>query len=215
MQRISVFLCPSDINDRVRNNTTTGQPEHYPLSYGLSLGEYLIYNPVTRQNGGAAFAANGSLSDRDITDGLSNTLAMSEVKAYTPRFQDATLPATAPATPAAAIASISGGSFGGTGHTEWVCGRAVHNGFTTTFGPNTMIPYVVNGKTESIDICSSREGRSATDLTYGVIVSRSYHTAIVNSLLLDGSVRSISDNIDLATWKNLGARGDGLVVGEF
>lgn len=215
MQRISVLLCPSDIHDRPRTNATTGQPEHYPLSYGMSVGEYLIYNPVTRQNGGAAFGANASLSDRDVTDGLSNTLAMSEVKAYTPRFQDAILPPTAPATPAAAVASISGGSFGSTGHTEWVCGRALHNGFTTVFGPNTVIPYVSGGQTLNIDIGSSREGRSATDITYGVIVSRSYHTGVVNTLLLDGSVRSVSDNIDLNTWRRLGSRSDGQVISEF
>jgi Protein of unknown function (DUF1559) len=215
MQRISVLLCPSDINDRLRTNSTTGEPEHYPLSYGLSVGEYLIYNPVTRQTGGAAFGANASTSDRDVTDGLSNTLAMSEVRAFTPRIQDATLGATTPSTAAEALAGMSGGSFGTTGHTEWVCGRALHNGFTTTLGPNTVIPWVSGGQTLNIDLGSSREGRTATDMTYGVIVSRSYHTGVVNSLLLDGSVRSISDNIDLTAWRNLGARADGQVIGEF
>jgi prepilin-type N-terminal cleavage/methylation domain-containing protein len=214
MQRIGVLLCPSDINDRVRTSST-GLPEHHPLSYALSLGQYLVFNPVTRENGGAAFGANAALSDRDITDGLSNTLAISEVKAFTERFQDATLPPIPPATPAEAVASVSGGSFGNTGHTEWVCGRAVHNGFTTNFGPNTKLPYVVSGRTADIDICSSREGRSAAEPTYAVIVSRSYHAAIVNTLLMDGSVRSISDNIDVQTWRNLGFRGDGQVVGEF
>ena len=47
------------------------------------------------------------------------------------------------------------------------------------------------------------------------MTSRSYHTGIVNSLLMDGSVRSISENIDLLTWRNLISRNDGKVVGEF
>jgi len=33
--------------------------------------------------------------------------------------------------------------------------------------------------------------------------------------LMDGSCRSISNNIDLNTWRSLGARADGQVIGEF
>jgi hypothetical protein len=111
--------------------------------------------------------------------------------------------------------SISGGAFASTGHTEWVCGRAIHNGFTTVFGSNTVVPYSTGGVNYDIDVCSSREGASATIVTYGIITARSYHTGIVNTLLMDGSCRSISNNIDLNTWRNLGARSDGSVVGEF
>jgi prepilin-type N-terminal cleavage/methylation domain-containing protein len=214
-KRISVLLCPSDINDKARVNTTTGLVEHYPLTYALSAGQYQVYNPNNRQDGGAAFAPNGRLADRDYTDGLSNTVGMAEVKAYQPRFHDATLPATAPTAPAAVAGSISGGAFASTGHTEWVCGRAIHNGFTTVFGPNTVVPYSTGGVNYDIDVCSSREGASATIVTYGIITARSYHTGIVNTLLMDGSCRSISNNIDLNTWRNLGARSDGSVVGEF
>ncbi len=214
-QRISVLMCPSDVNDKQRMNTSTGLAEHYPLCYALSVGQYDIFNPVARTDGGAAFAPNGRLSDRDMVDGMSNTLAMSEVKAFTPRVQDATLPATMPATPSAAIASMTGGSFGTTGHTEWVCGRALHTGFTTTFVPNTVVPYVNSGVTHDIDFTSSREGASATLPTMGAVTSRSYHIGTVNSLMMDGSVRGISSNIDRTTWQNLGARADGQVVGEF
>jgi prepilin-type processing-associated H-X9-DG protein len=174
-----------------------------------------VFNPVSRTDGGAAFAPNSRLSDRDIVDGLSNTLAMAEVKAYTPRFQDATLPSTMPATPADAVASLSGGSFGTTGHTEWVCGRTLHTGFTTTFVPNTVVPYTSGGVKYDIDLGSSREGVSATQATLGAVTSRSFHTGIVNVLMLDGSVRGISSNIDRAAWQNLGARADGQVLSEF
>lgn len=179
------------------------------------MGHYLIYDPQTRQNGGAAFAPNASIRDRDFTDGLSNTLCMSEVRAWQNRVQDATLSATAPATPAAVAGSVSGGAFSNTGHTEWVCGRALHIGFTTTFGPNSFVPFTANGQTVDVDVCSSREGNSATLPTYGVITSRSYHVGTVNSLLMDGSVRSVSNNIDLNTWQRLGQRSDGQVIGDF
>ena len=32
-----------------------------------------------------------------------------------------------------------------TGHTVWCDGRVHHAGFTTTFVPNTVVPYVVDG----------------------------------------------------------------------
>jgi Protein of unknown function (DUF1559) len=56
---------------------------------------------------------------------------------------------------------------------------------------------------------------STNTTTRAAITSRSHHTGIVNSLLVDGGVRSISSNINLATWRNLGQRADGNVVGEF
>jgi hypothetical protein len=33
--------------------------------------------------------------------------------------------------------------------------------------------------------------------------------------MMDGSVHTISENIDLGVWQNLGSRNDGTVVGEF
>ncbi len=48
--RVPVYLCPSEPNDRVRQEG--GVDIHYPQNYGLSVGRYLIYNPQTRQDGG-------------------------------------------------------------------------------------------------------------------------------------------------------------------
>jgi prepilin-type processing-associated H-X9-DG protein len=47
------------------------------------------------------------------------------------------------------------------------------------------------------------------------LASRSRHTGGVQSLLCDGSVRFISDNIDKATWRRLGSSEDGLTVSDF
>jgi prepilin-type N-terminal cleavage/methylation domain-containing protein len=83
--RVSVLMCPSEPNDRERLNATTSEPEHYPLNYTLNVGQYLIYNPVTRADGGAAFAPNGRIKHASFTDGLSNTLGFAEVKAFMTR----------------------------------------------------------------------------------------------------------------------------------
>lgn len=215
--RVPVLICPSDPKDRARVNTTTGVAEHYPLSYALNMGRYLIYNPVGQVNGGGAFGPNAKLNSSSFTDGMSNTIGMAEVKCLSPRVHDATGVATEPASPQAVSSGYTaGGAFAAeNGHSEWVCGRAIHNGFTTTFGPNTFVPHTVSGVTYDIDVSSNREGVNNTAPTYGIITSRSYHVGIVQSLLMDGSVRSISSNIDLNTWRNLGTRSGGEVLGEF
>ncbi len=214
--RISVLMCPSETNDRIRLNATTSQPEHYPLNYGMSVGEYLVFNPVTRTDGGAAFGAARRHKASAYLDGLSQTLAFAEVKAFNPRFHDATLPATTPPTPQDVSPSISGGAWSiENGHTEWVCGRAIHNGFTTTFGPNTIVPHVAaNGATYDIDVSSSREGRNFVDLTYAVITARSHHVGLVQVAMMDGSVRPATNSIDLKTWRSLGTRAGSEVIEE-
>lgn len=49
----------------------------------------------------------------------------------------------------------------------------------------------------------------------GIYPARSRHTGGVQACLGDGSVRFISENIDLLTWQRLGAADDGNPVGEF
>lgn len=44
---------------------------------------------------------------------------------------------------------------------------------------------------------------------------KSGHVGGVHTLLCDGSVRFISDSIDLTTYKNLADRADGNALGEF
>jgi len=215
--RIPVLLCPSEINPRARTNPTTNAPEHFPLNYALNAGRYLVFDPTGRLRTTGAFAPNGNFSTADFRDGTSNTLGLAEVKAYTPRFHDATpVPVEPPSAQAVSSGYTAGGAWSPTnGHTEWVCGRAIHNGFTTLFGPNTVIPHVAGGIPYDIDVSSSREGTSLTNPTYGIIPSRSYHVGIVHSLLMDGSVRSLSNSVDIRVWQSLGTRAGGEVTGEF
>ena len=141
--RIDLLVCASDPNMKPRPDGS-GVPQHYPLSYGLCSGIFKVYDPTNQTDGGAAFAPFGKLRANSFSDGLSKTLAMSEVKAFNPRSQD--IPASAltafpPATAADAAALVTSGSFSvDGGHTEWVCGRVLHAGFTTTFPPNTVVP---------------------------------------------------------------------------
>lgn len=216
-KRPAVLLCPTEIKDTVRLDSA-GVPEHYPLNYAANVGTYLVFNPTNGANGGGALAPNARIGDRDITDGTSNTLGFSEVKAFTPRIHDNNaMPSTPPASPTAVSgAYTSAGAWSPNfGHTEWVCGRAIHTGFTTTFTPNTKVLHTVSGTTYDIDVTSMREGINGTDITYGVITSRSHHIGIVQVLMMDGAVKSASENISLQTWQALGGRNEGSLIDEF
>ena len=106
-----------------------------------------------------------------------------------------------------------GGSFKtDSGHTEWVDARIHQSGFTTTFSPNTKVPFESGGNLYDLDFNSSREGRSLTGITYASVTSRSYHTGGVEVGLCDGSVRFMSQSINLPTWRALGSRAGGEVV---
>ncbi|RLS35250.1 MAG: DUF1559 domain-containing protein [Planctomycetota bacterium] len=210
-KRIPLFLCPSETNDRAYPDSAT---THYPLNYAANYGSWLVWDPSTGKTGDGAFAPNSGFSDRNFTDGTSNTIGFSEVKAWQRYLRDVgTSTPTIPASPLD-VTSL-GGTLKDSGHNEWVDSRLNQTGFTSVFSPNTKVPHVDAGVTYDVDWVNQREGSSATVGTYGAMTSRSFHTGIVHSLLMDGAVRSISENIDLTTWRRLVSIADGNVVGEF
>ncbi|QDT99212.1 Type II secretion system protein G precursor [Gimesia aquarii] len=213
--RVAPYLCPSEIQDRVRTDGS-GNPTDYPVNYGFNFGTWQVWDNATQKAGDGAFTPNSAFAPADITDGLSNTLAASEVKAFTHYLRDGS--GGGPTAPTPSGISALGGQFQPTGHTEWVDGRVHQTGFTTTFTPNTVVTHADSGTTFDIDYTSCREDKpTATCMgpTYAAVTSRSYHPGIVNVLLLDGSSRSVSDSIDATVWKNLSARADGATIGEF
>lgn len=221
--KVDVLICPSDPNARQRLSTT-GNPEHFPLNYAANLGTYFVYDPVSGRFGDGAFGPNSATRPASFQDGMSNTLGMSEVKAYTPYSRNASMPLTlnetVPADLTAACAVMAGASQNqqNSGHTEWADGRAHHVGFTTVFTPNTKVN-CTNGAfgVQDMDYSSQREDNpeGTTNPTYAIVTSRSHHTGMVVSMLMDGSVRSINSNLDLSIWRALGTRNVGDKVGEF
>jgi len=206
--RIPHLLCPSERNDRERLDSPIFT--HYPLTYGANAGLWHIAQPPS-DRGTGVFLINRGTRLAEISDGLSNTLGMAEVKAYTPYLRDSGNPsglASVPTTPEA-ITAFGGEFKTDSGHTEWVDARMHQTGFTTTFAPNTKVPHIDNGKLYDIDFNSMREGRSATLPTYAVVTSRSYHIGGVNVLLMDGSVRMIPDLVELEVWRRIGSRAGG------
>ena len=207
--RVPVYMCPSEINDRERPTPTV---TYYPCNYSFNEGTWFIYDPTNGRVGDGAFHPNKAFRPGDMTDGLSNTLAAAENKAYQPNMWDTNNPATigvaAPNTPAD-LAAYYGGTFDSNGHTEWVEGDVHETGFTTTFPPNTKVPYTNGGVTYDVDVTSMRDGESATAPTYAAVTARSYHTGMVQALMLDGAVRNVSENIDRNLWRAAGTRAGG------
>ncbi|HMP80351.1 MAG TPA: DUF1559 domain-containing protein [Pirellulaceae bacterium] len=205
--RIPMYLCASEVLDQVRTNG--GAPYVYPQNYGFNMGTWLIYDPTSAARSDGPFYVNSRT--RNVPDGTSNTICAAEVKAFTPYIRNTNDPGSTPPIDPSFFASMTGelklgpNTNDNTGHTEWPDGRVHHSGITTLFTPNTKVPYVSGGRLYDIDYNSRQEGKSATQSTFAAITARSYHAGqLVNVNFLDGSTRSISSRINLATWRALG-----------
>ena len=212
--RVSLLLCPGEVNDRPRLPSTSTGNTHYPSSYAANVGTWFVFSPSARGDG--AFSANMAMRIADFTDGTSNTVGFAEVKAFQPYLRGTGTPsmlgATAPATPTDLLPY--GGTLRTTGHTEWVDAKVAETGFTATFPPNTKVYLPVAGVMTDVDFVSSGESTlSGAAPTYAAMTSRSYHTGGVNSLRLDGSVAFARQGIDISTWRALCTRSGGEVNG--
>jgi len=216
---IPVYACPSDPRSDEPRDPGSGKVTLYPTNYGFSFGTWFVFDPVSGRGGDGAFFPNARLALTHFTDGTSNTLLVSEVKAWQPYRRNGGPPfATIPDSVATAeTVTGSGAQFKQTGHTEWPDGRVHHQGITTTLPPNTVVPCADGRSTFDCDYNSWQEGKNGINgnPSYAIITSRSYHPGSVNTALADGSVRSVSEAIDLSVWQSLGTRSGGEVVPEF
>jgi hypothetical protein len=217
--RVKGLLCPSEVNDTQRL-TGTGSATQYPLNYVFNMGVWMVYEPATARGGPGAMFPNSRLGPRDFLDGLSNTLCLSEAKAYTPYCRNANnAAAMIPANASTVAALLPAGEckmgpnlMDNTGHTEWVEGRTYHAGFTTTLTPNTKVLATFAGQVYDADFNNQKEGESATIVSYNAITARSYHPGLVIAALMDGSARPIKDTISLDVWRALSTRAGGETV---
>jgi prepilin-type processing-associated H-X9-DG protein len=134
-----------------------------------------------------------------ITDGTSNTIAMSEaLRTILPEFGGG-------AAPDLATTHRAGGHF-----------------FYMTLGPNSASPDFVCGIPAN---CATLCGQSLPNLNRPCIGTaggdnayaspRSMHPGGVNALFCDGSVHLIPPGISLPTWRAMGTIAGGEVLGDF
>ncbi len=192
-RHLPIYDCPTHPWTDEKMGNGTGMEDlgrgNYAACYGSSgYGQASTNPPVT----GGIFGTNSRINPSDVRDGMSNTLAFSELKYRQPS-------ATGPST------EDSRGC--------WGYGVMGGNIFSAQTGPNSSVADAVWG-------CRSfpAEGMPCTSSSaYASLFSaaRSYHVGGVNASLADGSVRFISENIHLGTWQALGNRGGNVPVGEF
>ncbi|MCA9116869.1 MAG: DUF1559 domain-containing protein [Planctomycetaceae bacterium] len=130
---------------------------------------------------------NKSYSMRDITDGSSNTMIVAEQSGTVGNID---------------VRSNYYGGWTGTG----ISGDAT----TLTAGSwgsgTTTVRYPINHPTQS----------AGAQYTYGAnTIINSYHEGGVHTLIGDGAVRFISENINFLTFQQLAVKDDGQVIGEF
>jgi prepilin-type N-terminal cleavage/methylation domain-containing protein/prepilin-type processing-associated H-X9-DG protein len=212
--RVGVYRCPSDPREGTRPE---GGIAFAGTNYGFNIGTWLGFDQQTGQAGDGPFGVNARHDHASVADGLSGTLAAADVMTFTPGLLDGGRPATPFAPPPASPAEVV--ALGGTldpdyGHTQWVSGRTLQSGLTTTFPPNTRVIHSAGGRAYDVDFTSARFGPGTPRQLYRAVTARSGHPGGVNALMLDGSVRFVKSTVAGPVWRALGTRAGGEVVGE-
>ena len=81
--------------------------------------------------------------------------------------------------------------------------------------PNSEVHFSKGGTLyRETDYNSWQEGKNGTSgkPSFAIITSRSFHSGVINSTRVDGSVSTISENIDLHIWRALVTRAGGEVI---
>jgi len=228
---LTCFLCPSDPNMDGLTSFPSGVNARVPC-YGFNEGDWFIWNalstsgynnpPTTR----GVFGPNVSRRIAAFTDGTSQTLLATDVKALNPfcqvggQFSEPNLSSPTAPLPSPNVDPLSVASEyttvaacnavpPGTGHTAWVDGNSQETGMTTAFPPNK--PAINPTSHADLDILTLLISKNQP--LYGAITARSYHPGGVNTLLADGSVRFVKSSIDGMTWRALGTIAGGEVIG--
>jgi prepilin-type N-terminal cleavage/methylation domain-containing protein/prepilin-type processing-associated H-X9-DG protein len=208
-QTLNTFLCPSDWGTPfIPIDPGAADPKYGPINYLMSIGN--------GANGGARINANGVCfaSSRirltDIRDGTSNTALMSEGvlgaggpvlvndppgKLEIPQVYG-TVVMNQPLTPSI-CQSVQ--MWNTNGNSKWADSEVYCSLYDHFYPPNAANWDCV---TEGYFTLEGYSWRAA----------RSKHPGGVNLLLCDGSVRFVSNGVDLASWQALGSRQGGEVV---
>ncbi|OYW15271.1 MAG: prepilin-type cleavage/methylation domain-containing protein, partial [Planctomycetales bacterium 12-60-4] len=237
---LQVLLCPSD--PAPSQNEGAGGAIYAGTNYMMSYGSGTGTNYDLRWQTDGVCYENSNARMRDVTDGTSNTVFMSE--SVRSKGNDFTLTAGAlPQAPYQATLNGSSGvsatlqsSRGMAGSGAW--GAYVNaNGFVSNPNLNTVWPTMTNWRGASSLALRGRgtswaHSGAISTMTNGyttpnskipdVVIHftgffgpRSWHTGGAHVLMGDGTVRFIGDNIDATLHRNLHSRDGGEVLGEF
>jgi prepilin-type N-terminal cleavage/methylation domain-containing protein/prepilin-type processing-associated H-X9-DG protein len=216
-QVVRLFLCPSDRGQPV--STAYGVTDLGPTNYAACNGSGTTgggapYGSPWGADG--VFRAKTPTRITDITDGTSNTAALSESTlgdgaeatttqpggpdvAYKYLGYSGSLPT--PAGCAGTPATWNGNNRRGF---MWASGEIRAASYNHSLTPNSP----------SFD-CVANDPANGWYTAVGFRAARSRHTGGANLLLGDGSVRFVRDAVDAAAWRAVGTRSGGEVGGDY
>lgn len=216
---VPLYLCPSDSSQKVSSNWGVSDgigPTNYCANMGTGLDQAGGTQHGSPYNADGVFFADSRIRFADITDGTSNTAAMTESVLGEGAMVSGA--ATPPGSEKRYYKNLTFGQnisdancAGATTWNQsdprqfsWYSGEIRCASYNHYYGPNSSsYDCVTNGP--------ASEGYIAS----GWKAARSQHTGGVNLLLCDGAVRFISGNVDMTTWRSLSTRSGGEVMGEF
>lgn len=220
--KLPVFICPSSPAAPQRGthpNWWDGPGTNYAWSTGSSTE---LNWAGARFNGMFAYQVTRKLGD--VTDGTSNTIAVSELLSGSGQTSAGKFPydifypgqglynavvdpnfPTQAEIDAIGTAARSASAVRSNNGTMWAWYSSGQSTLNTATPPNWRHPSAGG------DCCPG----GAHDWGHGLIGPRSKHTGGVSTGMGDGSVQFISDSVNLLTFQRLGNARDGQVTGEF
>jgi prepilin-type N-terminal cleavage/methylation domain-containing protein/prepilin-type processing-associated H-X9-DG protein len=182
--KIQTYCCPSDTADREgRYGKAMGAAQGFTRSNVMACfspdANFVEAAGATKQ---ALFNLNVSRSMARVTDGTSNTVAISEI--------------------------IAGPNGTGDARGQWWWDLGCH--YEHRYGPNSLADTVMNYADLCVPTkVFCQFGGNWGDAHFA---ASSYHPGGVNAGLVDGSVAFISDNINLSTWQAMGSINGGEII---
>ncbi len=212
-QTVGLFLCPSDRMVSVASGGAYGVPVLGPTNYVFCNGTGT--NSGSPWNADGVFIAQTRFKVTDITDGTSTTAFASESTLGDGAFSVGAMPATADlvyafisGTPLsdAACAAATQWNFQQPRGFLWASGEIRCASYNHFYPPNPPQWDCV-----TFDLRAGQTQFTAN----GWKAARSRHGGGVNFALADGSVRFVTNGIDLTTWRALATRAGGETVKDY
>jgi prepilin-type processing-associated H-X9-DG protein len=214
VQKVPIFLCPSDKGQPVSSayGVTNMGPTNYVACHGSGQSGGGYGSPIAADG---VFPAVTGMRVTDITDGTSNSAAVSEsilgdgaeVSAAQPgdetvAYKYLGYTGTLPSGGACAGSPSSWNGYNRRGF-MWASGEARCVSYNHALTPNS----------KSFD-CVANDP-TMTYIAVGYRAARSRHSGGVNVLLADGSTRFVTNGVPAATWTALSTRAAGDVAGDY